>query len=267
MRHSCIALALVAIATASPAFATVNLANGDFTDLTNGVGQITDVGGNTTAVGWTTPGFNLVLAVGDQAINTIYGANNFALWDQANGGSNSWDGFAPVGNILALCGDFPTAYNPGIPSQGPVSQTVSGLTVGGQYVVDFEYAFSQQYTYNGATVQSLTVTMGSDTFFSGNTDVADHGFVGWQDGQLNFTATSPSAVLSFLASGDLPVPPFALVSNVSIISVGGGGPPLGGVPELSTWALMLIGFAGLAYAGRVSTHRKATVSEAHPGCK
>jgi PEP-CTERM motif len=248
MRHSLIGLAFIAVVAATPALATVNLVrNGDFTDLTNGLGQTTDGAGITTAVGWTTPGFNQVLAVADQGVDTIYGAHNFSLWDQTNGGSNTWNGLAPVGNILAISGDFPTAYNPGIPSQGPVSQTVSGLTAGERYVVNFEYAFSQQYTYNGPTVQSLTVDMGSATFYSGNYDVANHDFVGWQEGQLNFTATSSSEVLSFLANGNLPVPPFALVSGVSITAV----------PEPSTWMLMLVGFAGLAYAG-ASARRKAT---------
>jgi hypothetical protein len=258
MFHARNALALVAIVAASPALA-VNVINGDFTDLTNGLGQITDGTGLTTAVGWTTPGFNLVLASADQAVNSIYGVGNFALWDQANGGANSWNGLAPVGNILAINGDFPTEDNPSIPAQGAVSQTVSGLTVGEQYVVNFDYAFSQQYTYNGPTVQNLTVKMGSATFFSGNFDLASHGFSGWQDGRLHFTATSSSEVLSFLAYGNLPVPPFALVSNVSLSgSSGGGGPPM--VPEPSTWALMLIGFGGLVYAGRV--RRGATTHKA-----
>jgi hypothetical protein len=251
MRHSRIALAIVAVIAASPAFATTNLVtNGDFTDLTKGLGQITNLNAQslntnvTSAVGWTTSGYNQVIAVADQAVNTQYGKGNFALWDQANA-KNGWNGKAPVGNILALDGDYYT---------GPVWQTLTGLTAGEKYVVAFTYAFAQQQSFNGATIQSLTVNVGENIWNTSATtttpsyNLPSKGFSGWSDGKLEFTANGSSEVLSFLAHGNVPVPPFALVSDVSVTA---------SVPEPSTWALMLVGFVGLAYAGRRSSRRQA----------
>jgi hypothetical protein len=254
MRHSRIALALVAVVAASPAFAAVNLVtNGDFTDLTKGLGQITNNSGQgldtniTSAVGWTTSGYNQVIAVADQAVNTQYGTGNFALWDQTNA-SNGWNGKAPVGNILALDGDYYTSQ---------VYQTVSGLTAGKVYVVNFDYAFAQQQSFYGPTIQSLTVSVGENIWNTSTTmttpsyDLPSQGFSGWSDGKLAFTANASSEVLSFLAHGNVQVPPFALVSDVSVSA---------GVPEPSTWALLLVGFVGLAYAGRRSSRRSAVAA-------
>lgn len=145
MRVSVISIALVAGLAASPAFAVNLITNGDFTSLTNGLGQITDGAGVTSATGWSTAGYNAVLSVADQGVNTVYGANNLSLWDAANGGANSWNGLAPVGNILAMDGDFPG-------NTGDVRQTVSGLTVGKSYTLTFGYAFAQQAGFNGNTI-------------------------------------------------------------------------------------------------------------------
>jgi len=123
MRNSILALAAIAGVAASPAFAgAVNLVqNGDFTDLTNGVGQIT--GNPTTAVGWTTTGYNLVMTNGTTG-STNSGGGFVKLWTDENGGNNDWNGAARVGNFVAMDGDFNT-YK--------VSQTVNGLTAGDNY--------------------------------------------------------------------------------------------------------------------------------------
>ena len=80
-------------------------------------------------------------------------------------------------------------------------------------------------------------------------DVANHGFDGWYYASGLVTADAVSDVLSFLAIGNLPVPPFALVSDVSLT---------GGVPEPSTWALMGLGFAGLGFAAYRRTKRNGS---------
>jgi len=95
------------------------------------------------------------------------------------------------------------------------------------------------------------VSIGSTSMTTAQYDLANHGFSGWNNGELTFTATGSSEVLSFLAYGNVSVPPFALVSDVSLTA---------GVPEPSTWALMLCGFAGLAFAGRRSARRKAVAA-------
>ncbi|MGO9941190.1 MAG: hypothetical protein ACLPIC_00215 [Rhodoblastus sp.] len=214
------------------AHATQFVKNGDFTELTSGLGQL---GYDTAATGWATTGYNFVFTQADQSVNGSYAG--LSLWDQANGGASTWNGLTKsgTGNFVAMDSDFETA---------PLTQTITGLTSGKTYYLTFNYAFGQQYGFSGPTVQSLTASLGGTSWTSANFDVANHGFTGWQSVEVGFKANSTSEVLSFLASGNLPVPPFALVSNVSMTA---------GVPELSTWALMLMGFAGLGFAG----HRRA----------
>ena len=77
-------------------------------------------------------------------------------------------------------------------------------------------------------------------------DLNSTGFSGWMTAAGYVTPDSTSDTLSFLAYGNLPVPPFALVSDVSLT---------GGVPEPATWALMGLGFAGLGFA---AYRRRAT---------
>jgi hypothetical protein len=255
MRSSIIALAVATGITASPAFAANLITNGDFTNVTNGLGQITTDGGQglntniTSAVGWITSGYNMVLSVADQSVNTQYGTGNLGLWDNANAG-NGWNGKAPTGNMLALDGDYYTS---------PVSQTISGMTAGQKYTVNFNYAFAQQSGFYGATVQSLTVNIGNGdiwhTFATVTTpdyNLPSQGFSGWAKDSLTFTAASSTQVLSFLGHGNLPVPPFALVSNVSMVAVPN--------PEAGAGLFMLAVFGGLAFTRRFSARGKAAAT-------
>jgi len=255
MRYSIIALAVATGITASPAFADNLITNGDFTNLTKGVGQITTDTGQglsntiTSAVGWYTSGYNIVLSAADQAVTTQYGTGDLALWDQANAG-NGWNGAAPTGNILALDGDYTT---------GPVYQTVSGLTTGQKYVVNFNYAFAQQVRYYGPTIQNLTVSVGANIWNTNASvttpdyNLPSQGFSGWVNDSLTFTAASSTQVLSFLAYGNVQVPPFALVSDVSMVAVPN--------PEAGAGLLMLVVFGGgLAFTRRFSARGKAATS-------
>ena len=220
--------AVALIAAASSAHAVDLVVNGDFTQLSNGVGQFDT---NTAVAGWSgNGGYNFVATSADAGSNGVYG--NLSFWDAANGGANSWNGAAAgPGNFAAMDGDFGTQT---------ISQSITGLTVGHTYDLSFNYAFGQQKGYNGATIQSLGYAIGGVTGNSGDYNVASHGFTGWHRVVLPFTATSTTETLSFLAKGNLPVPPFALVSNVSIP----------GVPEPTTWAMMLIGVAGMGAVAR-----------------
>jgi hypothetical protein len=238
MRHTGRLFAVFLAAAATPAFAANLVSNGDFTDLTNGLGQLSN---NTDAIDWGNNGYNFVINTADQAVPQ--GGGTLALWDAANGGSTTWNGMtlSGAGNFLAEDGDYIT---------GPVTQTIGGLIVGHTYDLTFNYAFGQQYGFSGATIQSLAADIGSTSWDSGNVNVASHGFSGWQSATVDFTASSTSEVLSFLATGNLPVPPFALVSDVSITAV----------PEPATWAMLLAGFAGLGYAGFRSARRKIVLA-------
>jgi PEP-CTERM motif len=241
MRYAVLAAVAACFGMAVSAHAAQFVVNGDFTELSNGPGQI-DL--DTTATGWSAnSGYNYVLANG----NTATGSGNVALWTAANGGSGTWNGLTEsgVGNFAAMDGDFMTA---------PLTQTITGLTVGDTYTLSFNYAFSQQKGFDGDTIQSLTASLGSfsDTLPAADgTTLPSHGFSGWSTFSETITADATSETLSFLAKGNLPVPPFALVSDVSLT---------GGVPEPSTWAMMLVGFGGLGFAAYRSRRRIAAAA-------
>src|SRR5271165_3848211 len=219
------------------AHATQFVVNGNFTQLSNGLGQFDT---NTTVTGWSGGGgYNFVFNVADQAVNGIDGA--LSLWDAANGGASTWNGktASGAGNCAALDGDYITAA---------ISQTITGLTPGAQYYLSFNYGFGQQYGFTGDTQQNLTVTFGtsgccgtSPTF-----DLNSTGFSGWTTAAGYVTADSTSDTLSFLAYGNLPVPPFALVSNVSLVGAAPGPGPATG--PLAVLGLLALGYARLRRA-------------------
>lgn len=240
------------------AHATQFVVNGDFTELSNGPGQLNY---NTVATGWTTTGYNFVLSVANQAApgslsGTGLWGDGVALWDAANGGASTWNGLSGSGNgnFLAMDGDY---------SSAAVTQRINDLIVGETYHLSFNYAFSQQWGFGDSVTEDLTARLGSlsvtlpNAFSSCDSNGnnckggylnAEHGFSGWNSYSATITANSSSELLSFLAAGSKSVPPFALVSDVSLT---------GTVPEPSTWAMMLIGFAGLGLAGYRRTRNRA----------
>jgi hypothetical protein len=74
------------------------------------------------------------------------------------------------------------------------------------------------------------------------------GFSAWAKQTMTFTASSSSELLNFMAVGTS-VPPVALLADVSLQAA---------IPEPETWALMALGFAGLAlYSYRRRASRRA----------
>jgi hypothetical protein len=235
---SSVLTAITVLAVGVSAHATQFVVNGDFTTLSNGVGQFDT---NTTAAGWSSTNasndhyYNFVINKADVGSNGIYG--KLSIWDKANGGNNNWNGLAAGnGNFAALDGAY---------QNGPLTQTITGLTVGKSYTFSFNYAFSQQYNFNQDTVQHLTETLGGQTFVTSDYNLPEHGFSGWSKYSTTIKATNASEVLSFLAYGNKPVPPFALVSNVSLTA---------GVPEPATWTMLILGIGGI---GAMARRRRA----------
>lgn len=258
MRYTKLILAVAAgLATFPASSNAANLiANGDFASLTNGLGQLitsagSAVNGDTTATGWSVSGLSFVMHAADQLVWSQYAVGGshltFSLADRSNtNGSvsaNHWNGAAANGgNFLALDGYYPGAT-------GVASQTVSGLTVGQSYRLSFYYAFAQQYNYSGASPQYLAVSFGGAKLMTTpNYLLPSQGFSGWTLVTETVTATSASEVLSFAAHTQWAAyPPFALVSNVSLIAAPG--------PEAGVGLLSFAALASLAFMRRNSLRR------------
>jgi hypothetical protein len=212
--------------------------NGGFEETT--LGTATSSGGqlgynNYAATGWTVaapPGSYIFLFTPGTADSTGQGGadGNLSLWGSNNGGLNALPVSPNGGNFIAMDGDYETSA---------ITQTISGLTVGASYDVSFDYGYAQQKGFTGNTIQDIVACLGTACQSTSSLTNPSKGFTGWFTANDKFTATSTSEVLSFLAQGNAPLPPFALLDGVSMTAV----------PELSTWVLMLAGFAGIGLAG------------------
>jgi hypothetical protein len=83
--------------------------------------------------------------------------------------------------------------------QTRISQTISGLTAGNEYVLSFNFAAGQQEGYDGGTSTRWDVDFGSESFSTDFDNVPSHGFSGWSSVTHSFTASSSSQELSFIA--------------------------------------------------------------------
>lgn len=233
--------AVAAFCAAMPASATNLIINGDF-ELTTLPGSF-EFGTGYPAnqvTGWNTDGYNFIMAPGTADVGGSTGAyGNLILWGPANGSANGLTATSPVGgNYVAADGGLPGLTL-------PITQTVSGLNVGSEYLLTFWWAAAQQYGFNSITTENWIVDFGSENFTTPIVTNANHGFVPWRKTTYVFTPTSTTQTLSFLANGT-PVgqPPFSLLDGVSLEKVA--------VPEPATWAMMLLGFGivGASLRGR-----------------
>lgn len=249
-------LAVLALPTQAAPIVT----NGSFSQYTTSLTTGFLIDRNGTLTGWSNTSTNRwynFLFRSDVAGSTAnaLGVNNgnavIRLYDRTNCGTscsgNTWDGRGPVNpaggyfNFLAMDGNFPG-------NTGPVTQTLTGLTVGTVYAVSFTYAFAQQFSFNGTTNQNLIVGFGNNSqrVLASNYALSNHGFSGWQQATLYFSAASASQALSFLAFGVETLPPFALLANVSIVAA----------PEPATLALIGTGLLATIAAARTRRARR-----------
>ncbi len=235
MKMLTLALAAALVAGAAPAAAANSFTNGGFETLTNGAGQL---GFNTDAAGWTIGNFpyTFVFTPGSAdstGADGIFG--NLQLWGPNNGSANGLPATSPTGgNFIATDGNFP-----GQPT-GPVSQIITGLTPGQKYKVGFNYGFAQQFGFDGPTVQNWTVSFANQSATTADWNLGNHEFSGWMTTSYNFVANNATETLSFIAYGNVPVPPFALLDGVSF----------GAVPEPGTWAMLIAGFGLVGFSAR-----------------
>jgi choice-of-anchor C domain-containing protein len=207
-----IAAALAFFGAVSPASAAVNLIqNGSFEDGEYNFGF---------------PDFN-----------TLTPANNPTITNWVIGG-------ASIDWIGTYWNEGPGAGNRSIDlsglGQGSVSQSF-GVTPGAWYEVNFLMAGNPA---GGPTIKTMNVsTNGSLQEFSFDTTgkgVPDP--MGWTEKSFKFQAVGLSETITFLSTsccndGDNPL---AFGPALDLVSVSA-------VPEPSTWAMMLLGFAGVGY--------------------
>jgi hypothetical protein len=228
--------------------------NGSF-ELNGGPGQI---GNDTTLADWSVPvpsGSYVFLfnpgSADTTGVNGEYG--NLQLWGPNNGSPNGLPATSPDGGYYAaLDGDFQVSA---------LQQTITGLTAGDTYAVSFYWAAAQQAGFTGPTVQAMNVCLGTSAEsyadagtqpLSGGTNnpanlscsgsgastanfnLPSEGFSGWQFQTFDLTANSSTDVLSFLAYGNIQVPPFALLDGVSLTPT----------PEPGTLPLLFTGLMG-----------------------
>lgn len=238
--------AAAALACAGAAHAN-SFTNGGFSS-NGGNGQINF---NTFATGWYVPGdasssYTFLYADGtaDVCCNTvgIYGEND--LWGANNGGLDAIPP-TPAGSgwFIAQDGDF---------QNSPINQDITGLHKGKTYTVTFDYAYAQQYSFYGDTVQNWGVSLGeSPVQYTPNGTNPSQGFTGWSHAAFSFVANQANETLSFAAYGNLPVPPFALLADVTFTP--------DSVPEPAAWSLMIVGVGAL---GALARRRRAAVPAA-----
>jgi hypothetical protein len=115
--------------------------------------------------------------------------------------------------------------------------TYKGTFAPGNYVLTFDLAGNQR----GAGAQTTEVLAGT----SSTTFALIPSSQGFTTETIDFTATATSNILQFDEIGPLPTlgsdQQGNLLDNVSVISA---------VPEPATWAMMILGFFGMAFAIR-----------------
>ncbi len=226
MKTSHVLLALTALAVAGSASAANLVVNGSFDANTT----ITKIGFQNNVTGWTGGGGLTFLAPPGSADD---GAQYLAIYGPFP--ATSPDG----GNFVLADGD--PNYSDGI------SQTISGLTVGATYNVNFYQAAGQQQGFSGGTTERWQVSFGASSQLSSLFTLPQGGVGPWQAQSLSFVAASASQVLTFLAVGTPGgAPPISLLDGVSLTAA---------VPEPASWALMLGGFGivGAALRRRATT--------------
>jgi len=203
--------------------------------------------------GWT-GGTGLIFVVGQDFANSPAGPIYLTTYGNPTG-----DVFlSPKSNYVEADG------NP-IYESGFQYVDLTGLTKGQSYSVTFYQGASQQKGYQGDTTDQWIVSLGTeglkvkpnpgkpgyDEYYNPDPNasieasplmsVPSGQTVGWEPVTLHFVADATTQELSFLAWGDQGntenEPPIAFLSGVDSPTVG--------VPEPSTWAMMIVGFLGV----------------------
>lgn len=246
-------IAAVALAIASPAFATNYVVNGGFEQVAAGapsqgfeVGTLYNYGqavlawnsarGSTTN---TAGAFNVLF--NSATATTVSPLTRYTQYETQTLSRENYGGPSPNGgNFMALDGD--------INANGFFSQTINGLTVGKTYELSFYWAGTQFQNRVGQTTIRLDVSIGADSFSTATLTNPTHGFQGWYNIVHRFVPRSSSETLSFLAVGTPNgLPPVALLDGVEISPA----------PEPDSWIMMIAGFGLIGATARRQRHQAA----------
>ena len=168
------------------------------------------------------------------------------------------------GNALGIDPVFQNGGAAGSTTSEPVYQTVNGLQAGSVYALTFSWAASQQTTFSGDTTEWWQASLGAQTQNTTTYSNASGASSSWMQTTLDFTATSSSEVLSFIAgatpgipsggvSGD---PPFCLLTDVSLTET------TSAPDTTSTMTLLGIAVSAMGFAARFRRQtRKASQEE------
>jgi hypothetical protein len=169
-----------------------------------------------------------------------------------------WSGGSKL-TFLDFPGTASTTYlavYPGLPATSPnggnfvemdgdpnyssaISQTLSGLTIGNSYMVNFYQAAGQQNGFKGPTTELWQVGFGNDMQKSSKYSLKQGETGNWGYQTMTFTAKAVTELLSFLAVGTpTGAPPISFLDGVSVVDATA-------VPEASSWAIFGAGLAAL----------------------
>lgn len=228
------------MAVSVPAGAGPFIVNGGFEDIGSATHSFA-INYPTSLPGWntsTTPSGNKIL----DCLVVTTDTTNLCGTVAFGGGFKFWvnPGASPLGgNFVAIDGD--ATY------ENALQQTLTGLTIGAEYVVSFYQAAAQQSGFNGATTEQWQVSFGSQTKTSALMNTPNHGMVAWNFQSLRFQATAASAVLSFFALGTPSgQPPFVLLDGVDVNLV---------TPEPGSFVLLGLGLLAIPF-GRKFRRKK-----------
>jgi hypothetical protein len=244
-----------------PAQASSLVVNGNFT--AGAPGGVTGAGYQATTGspgGWsvevpggtsTTNVLDCVVTGGANVVGAT--ANVCGHAENQNWGFNYAVSSVPTNSNFPTGGNF-FAMDGGTGYQGPLYQTISGLTVGQNYTLTFDAATDQQYNFSpiisaywGVAFYNSSLGAPSTTLTGGTTTYHDTAAItetttaqAWTLETFNFTATSASETLAFLAGSSVGAsdPPFALLSDVSLTAT----------PEPGTFVLLGLGLLSIPAA-------------------
>ena len=207
--------------------------------------------------------------------------NDLPFYITTGSGGNASSLLDGGGSIPAADGSDFVGVDGSFGTLSPISQTLSGLTVGQSYVLSFDQAAAELSGNNASTVQQWIVTIGG--IISGSPtpitlpdsstlnaypvltpdyqwttplmSIGGGGFSGWQPESYSFTANSATELLAFLGVGaPQGPPPIILLDNVSVDT--------GAAPEPVSLAMVFLGLviiATLAHLRNAARKRREAI--------